>query len=90
MESEHDELKGLLEENLQVAKETNKLIKDMRRDALIGGVLKTVIWVVLLFVSFYFSMQFLAPYLSMLEGIQGEGGMDFNALFEQYQAQFGQ
>jgi hypothetical protein len=84
-----DGLRELLKENLELAKENNRLLKAMRRDALIGGIVKTLIWVVLIVISFYFSMKFLEPYLGMLEGVSKDG-TDYGALFEDYKALLGQ
>lgn len=79
-----------LQELLDLTKENNRLLKAMRRDALIGGIVKMLIWIALIGGSFYFSMQFLTPYLSMLENVQeGSRGMNFDALLEQYRALYG-
>ncbi len=82
-------LAEMVEETLDLARENNKILKAMRRDALIMGTLKTLIWIVLIVASFYFSMKFLEPYLGMLEN-QGQGGQDYGALFEQYKGLLGQ
>ena len=86
METPEGNLRDLLEQNIALTKENNRILKDMRRDAIIGGIIKMVIWVLLIGGSFYFSMQFLTPYLSMLEGMQGGGqGLNFEELMRQYQ-----
>ncbi len=77
-----------IEESLTLARENNKLIKAMRRDALIGGIIKTLIWVVLILGSFYLSAKLLEPYLSMLQSTQE--GTDYGALFEEYKSLLGQ
>lgn len=80
-----------IEETLKVTRENNRLLKAMRRDALIGGILKMAIWVVLVGASIYFSAQFLEPYLKMIQNVQGSSsGTDFNALIEQYKSLIGQ
>jgi len=61
----------------------------MRRDALIGGIVKALIWVVLIVGSYYLTMQFLEPYMGVLQG-QGGQGQDLGALMEQYRALLGQ
>lgn len=76
------ELRAKVEDN-------TRILKAMRRDALIGGIVKTAIWVGLLIVSYYLTMQFLEPYMGLLEG-QGGQGQDFGALLEQYRALLGQ
>lgn len=85
------ELEELMEENLEVAKENTKLLKAMRRDALIGGILKTLVWVILIGASFYFSLQYLEPLMgSFTQATEGFTPEDYQALFEQYKTQLGQ
>jgi hypothetical protein len=45
-----EELKSLLKRNLEVAEDTNHVVRSMNRRAFWGGVLKFVWWVVILFV----------------------------------------
>lgn len=54
-------LEELLRQNIALTKENNHLLKAMRRDALIGGVVKTLLWIVLIVGSFYFSLKFIEP-----------------------------
>lgn len=84
-----DDLRELLEDNLEATEENNKILKDMRRDALIGGVVKVLVWVVLIGASFYFSIKFLEPYLGSLIGAQEGNQQDIGALLEQYQSLIG-
>jgi hypothetical protein len=79
-------LEEKVDEALSLSRENNRLLKAMRRDALIGSVVKTVIWIALLVASFYFSMKFLEPYLGMLESMPEDGtSPDYRALIEEYQ-----
>ena len=82
-------LEELLKETLEVAKENNKLLKRIRRDAIIGGILKALLWIVLIAASFYLSVKMLQPYLDMLGNANG-GGTDWKALLDQYKSQLGQ
>ena len=85
METPGDDLRDLLEENLELARENNKMLRAMRRDAIISGVLKTLVWAVVIVSSFYFTAKYLEPMLGMFT--QAASGMDpeqFNALIEQY------
>jgi len=77
------ELKKLTEEN-------NRLLRAIRRDALIGGIIKFLIWIGLIGASYFFAAQLLAPYLEMIQGMQGGAGQDFGALIDQYRQMFGQ
>jgi len=81
---------ALVQQILALTKENNQLLKAMRRDALIAGVLKMILWIVLIGASLYFSYQFLAPYLAMLEGAQSVESQDWGALFEEYRSLIGQ
>lgn len=85
-----DDLKELIEENIELAKDTRKMLKAMRRDALIAGIVKTAVWAVLIIASFWLSAKFLEPYLGALQGAQGQGASDYQALFEQYKGMLGQ
>lgn len=58
-----EELKDLLEENLEVTRENNELLKKIRRDAMIGFAVKAVIWLVILGVPIFFITTYLAPFL---------------------------
>ena len=42
------------DELYKLVKENNRMLKQMRRDALIGGILKFVWWIAILFVFPYF------------------------------------
>lgn len=87
-----DELKELLQATLKASEENTKILKAMRRDAVIGGVVKFLVWVILIAASFYFSMKFLEPYLGVLGNTQQEGMTqdDYKALFDQYKDLLGQ
>lgn len=77
-------LKAAVEEN-------NRILKAMRRDALIGAIIKFAIWFVLIGGSLYLSTKFLEPYLGMLQSAQGaSGGQDWQALLDQYREMMGQ
>lgn len=88
---EDNSIQGQLAELKALTEENNKILKAMRRDAIIGAVVKMLIWIVLIVVSYQLSMKFLEPYLGMLQGAQGDGqGQDLNALMEQYKQLMGQ
>jgi hypothetical protein len=86
-------IQGQLAELKRLTEENNAMLKSMKRNALIMGIIKTVVWVVVLFGSYYLTMQFLEPYLGVLKGMPqaGDGGaQDWGALFEQYRQLLGQ
>jgi hypothetical protein len=87
---EDTSIQGQLGELKRLTEENNRILKAMRRDALIGSIIKTLIWVALIAASYYFTMKLLTPYLGMLEGMQGGQGQDMNALFDQYRELLGQ
>jgi hypothetical protein len=74
----------------KITEENNRLLKTMRRDALVGRVLQIVFWIVILVSSYHFTMQFMGPYLSALEGMRGENPSDIGALIDQYRAILGE
>lgn len=89
--SQLDELQDLLEESIELTKENNRLLKAMRRDALIGGIVKTLVWVAVLGASLYFSWLFLEPFIGSVQGAaKGMNPSDYQALFDFYKEQLGQ
>jgi hypothetical protein len=70
---EHEELKKLLEENLAVAKDNNRLLREMRRNALLGFFAKIVIWLVLLGVPLLFLSSYIGPLMSAFGGASPTG-----------------
>ncbi|TAK58677.1 hypothetical protein EPO14_02500 [Patescibacteria group bacterium] len=52
-----------LTEMYEFTKENNHMLKAMRRDAFIGGIVKFVVWVVLFIVLPYIAWLFIQPYL---------------------------
>ncbi len=50
-------------ELFDMVKENNRMLKDMRRDAFIGGILHVVWWVILVVVLPYLTWIFIQPYL---------------------------
>lgn len=86
-------LSDQVEEILILTRENNKLLKKIRRDAIIGGILKIALWAVVILASFYFSAKFLEPYLGMLQTAGQQGGQsigDVQGLIEQYKGLLGQ
>lgn len=56
------ELKSLLTETLSLAKDNHRMLRTMRRDAMVGFVVKIVFWAAIILVPFYF----LQPYLDLM------------------------
>lgn len=67
-DTNHDELKKLLEENLAVAKDNNRLLREMRRNALLGLIAKTVLYLLLLGVPLLFLSSYIGPLMSAFTG----------------------
>ena len=64
----HAELKKLLEENLAVAKDNNRLLRELRRNAILGLIAKVVIWLILLGVPLFFLSAYLGPLMEAFTG----------------------
>jgi len=67
----------LLKKNLELVKENNKLLKKMRRHALLGGLLK-IIWIAIIIgLPIYLYATFLSPVLDQVldaaQTVQGVG-----------------
>lgn len=61
-----EEFKVLLRKNLDLAKENNRLLKKMRRNAIIGNVLRIIWWSVIIGLPIYLYFTVLQPYLDEL------------------------
>lgn len=84
-----------IEEIRMLVRENNKLLKKIRRDAIIGGILKIVLWILVILASLYFSTKFLEPYLGMLQSATEQPKApqnigDINAFIEQYKGLLGE
>lgn len=95
---QHEELEKLLEENLAVAKDNNRLLREMRRNAILGLIAKIVLWLIILGVPLFFLSSYLGPIMDAISGAQdgqlpsGLFGLpseeQLNRLIEQYQAEY--
>lgn len=86
-----DDIQDLLEESIELAKENKRMLKAMRREALIGGVVKTLLWVGAIGLSLYFTMQYLGPLLGpAADAASGLRPQDYQALFDFYKGQTGE
>lgn len=70
-EDANAELKKLLEENIAVAKDNNRLLKLIRRDATIGLVVKVLLWLIVLGVPILFLSAYLGPIMEQLSAPPG-------------------
>ncbi len=70
-----EEIKELLQEDLELAKENNKLLKRMHRNAMIALAAKALLWLILLGVPLFF----LGPYLQPLFSFATTGQIPQNA-----------
>lgn len=52
-----------LSEMYELTKENNHMLKAMRRDAFIGGIVKFIVWVALFIILPYIAWLFIQPYL---------------------------
>ncbi len=78
-----------LEQLLRLAKDNNRMLRAMRRDAFIGGVIKLIVWAALIIIPFWLYLNYLAPVLqsatSALQQVQQMQGVATGA-----QAQLGE
>ena len=76
----------MLRETHRLAQENNKMLRAMRRNAFLGGIVRLVVWAALIILPIWFYMTYLAPVMeSMMETYQQIQGTSAQA-----QAQFGQ
>jgi hypothetical protein len=71
-----DETRRLLRQNLDLAKENNRILRKLRRDAVLGNILRIVWWAILIGVPVYLYLTIFQPYLQELgatyEGIRAD------------------
>lgn len=90
-ESSSLSIQDQLKELRDAVAENTSILKAMRRDALIGGIVKFFIYGGLFAASLYFSWLYLEPMLGSFSGAtDGSGSMDIQKLLELYQKQTGQ
>lgn len=75
---EDKELKGLILETLQVARENHKMLRAMRRDVMIGRML-SIVWFLIILIGplvlyFYFLQPYIDQILSAYKNIGAQGG----------------
>ena len=69
MESNQNDL---LRETYELAKENNRMLHKMRRNAFWGGVLKVLIWVGLIAAPIWFYSVYLAPIVQSFQNTVGQ------------------
>ncbi|KKT20147.1 MAG: hypothetical protein UW04_C0036G0013 [Parcubacteria group bacterium GW2011_GWB1_43_8] len=69
---EDEELKVLLRENIEVSKESLKILKKINRGRIFGNIFSVLKWTLILGLSFgtyYYIEPFLSQYVDMLKGL---------------------
>lgn len=61
-----EDLKTLLEENLRLAKDNNRMLRAMRRAAFVGIIGRVIFWILILGVPAYLYVTYLAPIISSI------------------------
>lgn len=95
MDSPNDQM---LRETYRLAKENNRMLHTMRRNAFWGGVIKVVIYILLLGVPIWLYLQYLGPLLQdtlrTIQQVQGVSGQfnasnpDWASIFENFRQQY--
>ena len=67
----------LLEENLQVAEETNKMLRDMRRWNRINLFFRVIIWAAIIILPFLLLKPILESLVPAASGVPGSGFLGF-------------
>lgn len=79
--------KDLLDKTFRLARENNRILKTMRRNAFVGGIIRLIIWVLLLGIPLLLYIQYIHPVLSnmveTLDQVQGAGN-EFSAQFAEF------
>jgi hypothetical protein len=61
------ELKRLLQENLELSKQNNRMLRAIRRNGWLSFIWTLLIWAVLLIAPLYFYQQYVAPVVSRFQ-----------------------
>lgn len=67
-----EELKVLLRENIEVSKESLKILKKINRGRIFGNIFTTLKWMLIIGISFgayYYIEPFLSKYLDLMKGL---------------------
>ena len=78
-----------LEQVLRLTKDNNRMLRAIRRDAFIGGVVKLLVWIALIVVPLWFYLNYLAPVVNsaletmqQVQQVQGSATAQFSELNE--------
>ena len=80
------DLKSLLEENLALAKQNNKMLRAMRRAGRWSALVRVLWWAFILISTYYFYQAYLEPLLGSIDGFHMPSQADIQQAMEQYQA----
>ena len=75
-------MEALMEENLELTKQNNKILRRMERNALIGFLAKMFLWVLLLGLPLLFLGPYLKPLYDLVRG--GPNASQFQQLLDAY------
>jgi hypothetical protein len=86
METNYGSLGDQIAHLTELTEENNRILKAIQRDKWIGFFLNLAVWGVILYGSYYLTMELVGPILRQMEALQGEAGsFDIGALLEQYE-----
>jgi hypothetical protein len=80
------ELKSLLEQNLELAKENNRLLRSMRRAGWFSALWRILWWGFLILSSYYLYQQVLAPWFGDVGSFHMPSQAELEQAVQQYQA----
>ncbi len=66
-----DELRELVEKNIAIAEETNRIVRGMRRSARLGRLFQVVWWLLIAIVSAVSYYYYVEPYVAKIEQLYG-------------------
>ena len=61
-----DDLKTLLEENIRISKDNNRMLRTMKRAAVAGVIGRVIFWILILGVPAYLYITYLSPLISSI------------------------
>ena len=82
-EAEIEELRELIEKNIALSEETNKMMRQMRRSARLGRLFQMVWWLLVVGVSAVSYYYYVQPYVAQIERIYTSGQQQSQNLQQQ-------
>jgi|JI8StandDraft_1071087.scaffolds.fasta_scaffold95001_3 hypothetical protein len=86
--SDGSSIEERLDELFELVEETNKTVRAMRREAIIGRVIRFFMWAIVIISAYVTIVNYLTPLLQTFSGVGEIKPTDINNLIDFYREQF--